>query len=378
MVNDDMTLRLWAQWPGSEYAFRDLLLGTSALDVGWVSRPVRLVMGDAWRPLAEACDIGQRLLDGLTASPIGPAAVLPEPASACWLPTGVGAYRVVGAGEARPWAGRLLGVVGTRGIDAGVATRVGAFLRGVLEALPDARVVSGGAYGCDALAQRVALELGRPPVVLLGGGVMHAGPAGERAHLREVAASGGSVWTCRPPSVRPRRFELLARNAWLARLVDGLVVLRAPLRSGALHTAREVLRLGKPVWVLPAEFDAVDAQGSNRLLARGALPLLWAGDVVERWPELASIAEGAGSSPGPREEPALGKVGGCAVPCGSAAPTSSEEGRRLWDALAGGPSHRDTLGQRLGWASSTLSAVALELELGGWIASRPGGVLIRT
>ena len=48
------------------------------------------------------------------------------------------------------------------------------------------------------------------------------------------------------------RSGFILRNRVLVALSDAVVVAQAGLRSGALHAAGCALRLGKPLWVVPA------------------------------------------------------------------------------------------------------------------------------
>jgi DNA processing protein len=52
------------------------------------------------------------------------------------------------------------------------------------------------------------------------------------------------------------------------------VVVEAPIKSGALITAKYALELGRDVYAVPADALKESARGSNNLLADGAIPLV--------------------------------------------------------------------------------------------------------
>jgi DNA processing protein len=101
----------------------------------------------------------------------------------------------------------------------------------------------------------------------------HAALQGEVARkglLVSELAEGGSV--------RPGSFA--ARNRLLVAMAAAVVVVECPVESGALHSAELAWQLEMPLWVVPADAGRASALGSNRLLARGATPLLLPADLI--------------------------------------------------------------------------------------------------
>ena len=86
---------------------------------------------------------------------------------------------------------RAVAVVGSRTAGAAgleMARRLG----GVL-ARAGAWVISGGAVGIDAAAHAGAIEAGGRTVVVLGGGLDHLYPAGNRGLVARAVESGGGL-----------------------------------------------------------------------------------------------------------------------------------------------------------------------------------------
>lgn len=188
-------------------------------------------------------------------------------------------------------AGRLpnfegaIAVVGTRYADpeaSEFARQMGAEL-----AAAGRVVVSGGALGIDTAAHQGALEAGGLTVAVLATGLSQPYPA-RNAPLFQHIARQGALMTEHADHVTARGFSFLARNRLIAALSDLVVVVQAPLRSGALSTAALAMKLKRPVFAVPYAPWEARGEGCLTLLRRGAnictstrdilsLPLQWGG-----------------------------------------------------------------------------------------------------
>ncbi|MCC8908781.1 DNA-processing protein DprA [Curtobacterium sp. GD1] len=134
-------------------------------------------------------------------------------------------------------------------------------------------IVSGGAYGIDAVAHRVAVAAGTPTTAVLAGGVDQFYPAGNHDLLRKVLGRG-RVLSESPPGTRPTRWRFLHRNRLIAALSGATVVVEAAARSGALNTAHHALHLGRPVFAVPGPFASAASVGCHRLIADGTAQIV--------------------------------------------------------------------------------------------------------
>jgi len=130
-------------------------------------------------------------------------------------------------------------------------------------------VVSGGAYGVDAVAHRAALAADGLTVAFLAGGVDRLYPAGNTELLRAVADAGALVAEVPPGSV-PAKVRFLQRNRLIAAVARATVVVEAAWRSGALSTARHAAALLRPVGAVPGPVTSASSAGCHRLLRDGA------------------------------------------------------------------------------------------------------------
>ncbi|MCL6106302.1 MAG: DNA-processing protein DprA [Actinobacteria bacterium] len=175
-------------------------------------------------------------------------------------------------------AGHRIAIVGARaaspyGFD--VTARLGAGLsrRSVC-------IISGMAMGVDAAAHRAAIENSGRTVAVLGGGVDQASPRVNYPLYRSLLKCG-AVISEYPPGTIPLPWRFPARNRIIAGLSEGVVVIEAKEKSGALITADYCLEQGKEVFAVPGSIFSELSTGPNELIKTGAVPATRAADVLD-------------------------------------------------------------------------------------------------
>lgn len=159
-------------------------------------------------------------------------------------------------------------------------------------------IVSGGARGVDAEAHRAALIAGTPTVAVLGCGVDVAYPRDHAGLFVEIAA-GGALVSEFPCGTPPLRHHFPVRNRLLAGWGNGVLIVEASFKSGSLITARLALEQNRDVFAVPGPVTSQLSEGTNDLLASGAVVLRGARDVVTglRIDEQDLMLEGLVTSP---------------------------------------------------------------------------------
>lgn len=198
-------------------------------------------------------------------------------------------------------------------------------------------VVSGGAIGIDAAAHAGAL--GRT-VAVIASGLDRPYPSRNAALFADIVAAGGALASPFAVGTPVRRWQLLRRNEIIAAMVAAVVVVEARARSGALHTARAAMRLGKVVGACPG------SPGTDALLAAGAAWIESADDVV---------AALAGTPRRPERR----------------APADGDEAA-AWGALSD-PGDAEAVAARAGISVVRAARALTALELDGLATALPGG-----
>jgi DNA processing protein len=205
-------------------------------------------------------------------------------------------------------------------------------------------IVSGLARGVDGVAHAAALDAGGRTIAVLGNGVRSVYPA-EHRQLAARIAEQGAVLSDFHPDAPPDGPNFPARNRLISGLALGVVVVEAPMRSGALITVDFAADQGRDVFAVPGAVHAPASAGCNRILRDGARLVRSADDVLE------DLRLGEAPQQLPLESPA----------------SLDEDSRRVLSTLTGEALHIDEIGAVAGIPIATLSALLMTLELQGFV-----------
>ena len=174
----------------------------------------------------------------------------------------------------------VIGVVGTRRASAYGMTS--AKRLGYQIAACGGMVVSGVASGIDGVAMKGALTAGGTVVGVLGCGADVIYPVSNR-WLYADTEKYGCLLSEFPPGTPPIGRNFPRRNRIISGLSCGVLVVEAPIKSGALITARLSADQGRDVFVVPANIDVETAMGSNALMRDGAIPVSSGWDILSEY-----------------------------------------------------------------------------------------------
>jgi DNA processing protein len=209
-------------------------------------------------------------------------------------------------------------------------------------------VVSGLAQGIDCAAHASALEAGGASVAVLGEGLTSflANARGRRRRIAAGIKERGALVSPYPPIVPAQGWMFAKRNAVVAALADAVIVAEAPTGSGALITAADAARLGRPLFAVPGPLGSRTAEGTNALLAAGTARVCLGADDV-------------------------------AAAIGARAVRDALPADPVLEALAVGPLDLDELGRRLRLDRSALRARLVVLIFSGAVVDRGDGRFAR-
>lgn len=187
-------------------------------------------------------------------------------------------------GEADLNAEKMVSVVGTRR-----ATQYGAnfsnlMIKDLAESLQgDLTIVSGLAYGIDALAHTASLQYDVPTIGVLAHGLNMIYPAAHRDLAHRIVKSGGCLITEYSSTQKALRSHFLERNRIVAGLCDVSVVVESDIKGGAMSTAQRALEYNREVMALPGRINDEMSRGCNHLIRKNkASVITCATDLLEQ------------------------------------------------------------------------------------------------
>ena len=181
-----------------------------------------------------------------------------------------------------------IGMVGSRLADAYGKKAANSF--GKALAASGVVIVSGGARGIDTASHEGALQGGGKTVAVLGCGVDIVYPPANGKLFAEIAENGAIVSEY-PPGTPPDRFRFPERNRIISGISQGIVLVQAANRSGALITAEFAMDEGREVFCIPGNIFTDKSAGPHRLIKAGARLVDSPEDILkELFPELCGAA----------------------------------------------------------------------------------------
>lgn len=143
----------------------------------------------------------------------------------------------------------------------------------------DIVIISGLAYGVDAVAHQSTLKCGGVTVAVLPTPIENIYPPSHQSLAAQILQKGGliSEYSKGDPIYKTNFTD---RNRIVAGLADAVLITEAAINSGSLHTARYALNQGKTVLAVPGNITSPTSAGCNNLIKSGAIPATDLSDVL--------------------------------------------------------------------------------------------------
>ena len=196
------------------------------------------------------------------------------------------------AGAYDKWPANALniGIVGTR-----MATDYGErALKKILNEMKQTKlcfaVVSGMARGIDTIAHMESVRENIFTAAVLGFGLNKIWPF-EKHYIAQHIIKAGVLISEFPLDMMPLKQNFPRRNRVISGLSDGILVVEAGERSGALITANYALEQGREIFAIPGNIFADKSIGANNLIKQGAKSVMSIYDITEEFELLAKPRE---------------------------------------------------------------------------------------
>ncbi len=245
-------------------------------------------------------------------------------------------------GTLRPEDTRALSIVGTRKSTTYGRDAAYHFAKSLAEY--GITIVSGLAQGIDTIAHRGALDGKGRTIGILGCGIERIYPTSNQ-RLAEEIAQNGAIISEFPIGVPPEARNFPRRNRIISGLSLGVLVVEAPMKSGAIITAGVAAERGREVFAIPGNIFSPSSGGTNRLIQDGAKLMIEIADILD---ELNIVHNAI------QVRTVTEKI----------APASGNEAR-VMEYLSADPIHVDELVQMSGLPVAIVSSTLTILELKG-------------
>jgi DNA processing protein len=149
-------------------------------------------------------------------------------------------------------------------------------------------VVSGLAYGIDAVAHKYAVKQQLPTVGVLAHGLDKIYPSQHATLAKEMITTGGGLLTEFRKETKPDKHNFPTRNRIVAGMCDATIVIETSVKGGSMITANLANSYNKDVFAVPGKTTDAKSEGCNYLIQSNKAVLIRNGnDIAEQmgWEE---------------------------------------------------------------------------------------------
>lgn len=249
---------------------------------------------------------------------------------------------------------RILSIVGTRDASQYGKDVVAGIVKGL--SAYDVTIISGLAYGIDAVAHREALRNGICTIGVIAGGIDKLYPRSHKPLCEEIIKEGGAVVTESPLGVKPENYLFPRRNRIIAGCSDAVLIAEAGLKSGALITGACANDYDRDVFAIPGNVYSKTSEGCNAMIRDNKAHLATcAEDIADimNWPRKETNEE--------KSEKTMVTV------------ELQGQEKIIFDIIKDNPKiHVDVIAEKANIPCCQLATILLQLELGNLVDLLPG------
>ena len=155
-------------------------------------------------------------------------------------------------------------------------------------------VVSGLAFGIDAIAHKSAIKNQLPTVGILAHGLDQIYPSEHSALAKDMIKNGGGLLTEFRSQSKPDKHNFPIRNRIVAGMSDAVIVIETGIKGGSMITAELANGYNKDVFAFPGRTSDTKSAGCNYLIKNNKAVLLTDGEELidmMNWEETKSKKE---------------------------------------------------------------------------------------
>lgn len=195
-------------------------------------------------------------------------------------------------GDADLNASKIIAVIGTRS-HTDYAKQVTEKLVKEIAA-QNVTVISGLAFGVDAIAHKAAMKNNLPTIGVLAHGLDHIYPSEHSGLAKEIIKENGGLLTEFRSNTKPDKHNFPTRNRIVAGMSDATIVIETGVKGGSMITAELANGYNKDVFAFPGKVTDAKSAGCNYLIKNNKAMLLTDAEEllqVMGWEELKKKSE---------------------------------------------------------------------------------------
>jgi len=168
-------------------------------------------------------------------------------------------------------ASRIISIIGTRSNTEYGKTTTEKLIADFKEFSP--LIVSGLAFGIDAIAHKGAMQNDLATVGVLGHGLQTIYPAQHKSMAKDMLLRGGLL-TEFTSTTKPDKHNFPRRNRIVAAIADATIVVETAIRGGSMITAELANSYNRDVFAVPGRMTDTKSAGCNYLIQNNKAILL--------------------------------------------------------------------------------------------------------
>ena len=126
-------------------------------------------------------------------------------------------------------------------------------------------IVSGLAFGIDAIAHKAALNNGLPTIGVLAHGLDSIYPSQHKCLAKDMLQQGGLLTEFRKET-KPDKHNFPRRNRIVAGMADATIVVETAIKGGSIITAELAHNYNRDVFAIPGKITDSKSAGCNYLV----------------------------------------------------------------------------------------------------------------
>ncbi|HEY6977833.1 MAG TPA: DNA-processing protein DprA [Chitinophagaceae bacterium] len=134
-------------------------------------------------------------------------------------------------------------------------------------------IVSGLAFGVDAIAHKTAIQNNLQTIGVLAHGLDTIYPSQHKSLAKEILQNGGLLTELRK-NTKPDKHNFPKRNRIVAGIADATVVIETALKGGSMITAELANNYNRDVFAFPGKTTDTKSAGCNYLIKQNCAALL--------------------------------------------------------------------------------------------------------